>query len=581
VKPSKPIIAGLVVVLLVSRAHAEYRTVLIQVKRGNDKSAAVTIYSDEKTERRSAASIAEAVKVINSMAGWGSKVGVYVVSDRALPRAGLHKLLRAIHDNHWLDLEYFGRDVPKVVGDHFLAGPSEKDGHKITLANGLGFYTLTSPDIFRLNWESLSAKRKMKGKVSDHLTKEHIAAVIMLEVKLAVPGDEYLRSHLFSFMAEGNRFHTGRLPEDFGKHHPPKFIVALLRTKDGHYGLITHYGEYAVIELNGLIGLASAEVADKARKRPAPGQSWNPALLEGGFMFADSEAFQKYLLTADAVAVAKLTQWDGDKGSVRITQILRGKLKKDVAFLGAGGLLKASAGDQVVVVFKAEKGGMRLHSFCGAPGIYKHSSELEKLVKQLLAVPPGGKPAQSRPATDPITPEMRQALARIAKVHAGIAAAVIDEAVEALHGEIRRHDPKVFVPLAIPYLMRLAPRDTQTRIVLRRALANGWMEVEFTRACLVQAGDTPEPHLKALVKALDAPDAKVRTRAIWALGATGAAGAPALPKLREIVANARADPADFKRAYTARDEMPEHVAADVAIRRIESDLSGRTNVKLP
>ena len=59
---------------------------------------------------------------------------------------------------------------------------------------------------------------------------------------------------------------------------------------------------------------------------------------------------------------------------------------------------------------------------------------------------------------DPFTDEMRQALSRIDKVHEGMDQTEIDNAVEALHREIGRHDPKVFVPEAIRHLMRLAPR---------------------------------------------------------------------------------------------------------------------------
>jgi hypothetical protein len=313
-------------------------------------------------------------------------------------------------------------------------------------------------------------------------------------------------------------------------------------------------------------------VAGAAEKHSSPQgkRAWNPALFEGAFMFADNESFRQYLRAADAVAVARLSQWDGEKGLARVDQTLSGKLKKDVAFVGGGGLVQAKAGDKVILVLKAEAGGMRLHSFCGAPGLYKYSNELANLVKKLVDARSGQKPDPPRSAGDPITPQMRQSLQRIGKIHGGMDQETIDAAVESLHGDISRYDPKVFVPLAVPYLLRLAPRDTQTRLLLRRALANGWMEEEFTRACLVQAGDTPGPHIRALMKALDDPDAKVRMRAAHALGATGAAGAPALPKLRAMVARAKADPTDFDRAYTLRDQMPEHVVAHVAIQQIES-----------
>jgi hypothetical protein len=125
-KPVKPILAALALLLVVSQAHAEYRTVLVQVKQDKDKKASVTIYSDEKKDQKSAVSADEAVKVIGDMKGWGSSVGVYVTSDRGIPRDDLKKVLGAINDNRWLELEYFGREVPKVVGDHFLKGEADK-----------------------------------------------------------------------------------------------------------------------------------------------------------------------------------------------------------------------------------------------------------------------------------------------------------------------------------------------------------------------------------------------------------------------------------------------------------------------
>src|SRR5262245_18844098 len=77
-KPVKPILAGLALLVLASQAHAEYRTVLVQVKQDKDKKASVTIYSDEKKDQQCAASVDEAVTVIGDMKGWGSTVGVYV-----------------------------------------------------------------------------------------------------------------------------------------------------------------------------------------------------------------------------------------------------------------------------------------------------------------------------------------------------------------------------------------------------------------------------------------------------------------------------------------------------------------------
>lgn len=124
----KPILGGLVFFLAVTAAAAEYRTVLVRLKHDPEKKTSVSIDSDEKKERRSAASVAEAAKVIAGMEGWGSTVGVYVVSDQDVPRADLKELLRRIRDNPWLELKASGRDLPKEVGDQSgkSAGPGPR-----------------------------------------------------------------------------------------------------------------------------------------------------------------------------------------------------------------------------------------------------------------------------------------------------------------------------------------------------------------------------------------------------------------------------------------------------------------------
>src|SRR5215469_14903723 len=114
------ILAGLTVLVLVVQAHAEYRTVFIQVKQDKEKKASVTIHSDEKKEQKSAASVVDAVKVIGEMKGWRSQVGVYITAERTIPGADVKRLLAAVNDNLWLDLEYFGREIPTIVEDHFL-----------------------------------------------------------------------------------------------------------------------------------------------------------------------------------------------------------------------------------------------------------------------------------------------------------------------------------------------------------------------------------------------------------------------------------------------------------------------------
>jgi hypothetical protein len=114
------ILAGVAVLLVVAQAPAEYRTVLVQVKRSPEKKTTVTIHSDEKKEQMSGAPVEDALKVLGQMKGWGSQVGVYVTAERAIAGADLKKLLSAVLDNPRLELMYFGPDVPAVVANHFL-----------------------------------------------------------------------------------------------------------------------------------------------------------------------------------------------------------------------------------------------------------------------------------------------------------------------------------------------------------------------------------------------------------------------------------------------------------------------------
>lgn len=135
-------------------------------------------------------------------------------------------------------------------------------GDDLKIENRHGFKTGMPGEQFRAYWESLKDSHKMRGKLSDHLTKEGIDSLIMLEVNITIavdPRSPSLQDELLRFMTEGNRFETGRLPDSFDKS-PRKHLAAIFRTKGGHYGLITLYRELAVIDLNGLVGIAPATV---------------------------------------------------------------------------------------------------------------------------------------------------------------------------------------------------------------------------------------------------------------------------------------------------------------------------------
>ncbi len=113
-------LVGLTLLLVVSQARAEYRSVLIQVTRGKDKKVSVTIHSDDKRDRRAGVTVGEAVKAIGDMRGWGSSVGLYVTSESGIPAEDLRRLRAAVDGNFLLRVQYFGRKVPQGVGAHFL-----------------------------------------------------------------------------------------------------------------------------------------------------------------------------------------------------------------------------------------------------------------------------------------------------------------------------------------------------------------------------------------------------------------------------------------------------------------------------
>jgi len=144
----KPILAGLALLFATSQVRAEYRTVLIQVKQDKEKKkTTVTIHSDEEKEQKTAISVDEAVKILANMKGWGSSVGVYIAAERLLEREDRKKLLDAVDDNIWLELEYFGREVPKNVADHFL---KERDKHEALIqaaVSGSEYVGLTEKEV--------------------------------------------------------------------------------------------------------------------------------------------------------------------------------------------------------------------------------------------------------------------------------------------------------------------------------------------------------------------------------------------------------------------------------------------------
>jgi hypothetical protein len=84
-----------------------------------------------------------------------------------------------------------------------------------------------------------------------------------LEVNIALVADFLrpgqsgtLQGELLAFLGEDSRFQAGPLPKGFERQRWPKYLVALFRTRQGDYGLITRYAEFAVVELAGQVGVA-------------------------------------------------------------------------------------------------------------------------------------------------------------------------------------------------------------------------------------------------------------------------------------------------------------------------------------
>lgn len=117
----------------------------------------------------------------------------------------------------------------------------------------------------------------------------------------------------------------------------------------------------------------------------ASAAEWDPALLEGGFMFRDAKAFGDYVRNSEVVAIGRLSAWNKLQGEVRVEKVLRGAPLETQGFRYSGGLaLKPVQGDKVLVLLRKKEGKWLLHSFCSAPGLYVHSEPLEELVAREL-----------------------------------------------------------------------------------------------------------------------------------------------------------------------------------------------------
>jgi hypothetical protein len=88
-------------------------------------------------------------------------------------------------------------------------------------------------------------------------------------------------------------------------------------------------------------------------------------------------------------------------------------------------------------------------------------------------------------------------------------------------------------------------------------------------------GDSPEEHVKWLIRELQSPNTARRIEAIRALSICGAAAKDAIPYLEKIMRTSAARPEDYVRDYTLTASMPEHVHAYNAIRAINKALESQ------
>ena len=100
----KQIIPALLLsVLLPAIAHAEMRSIAIEVSRGTNNITQVSIHSAVEKEKKMDISVADAASILKDATGWGSSVMVVIVTD-GTDLQNYISLLTIISKNPWLDL---------------------------------------------------------------------------------------------------------------------------------------------------------------------------------------------------------------------------------------------------------------------------------------------------------------------------------------------------------------------------------------------------------------------------------------------------------------------------------------------
>ena len=113
--------------------------------------------------------------------------------------------------------------------------------------------------------------------------------------------------------------------------------------------------------------------------------AWKTSLLEGGYMFQNAQVFGAYVHRAQIVATGVLTDWDGTKGNVQLDSVLHGTANdKSVPVVATGGIVRTRHGDKVLFLLAPRDGELKLHSFCGASGMYIYSDDLASVIRKSL-----------------------------------------------------------------------------------------------------------------------------------------------------------------------------------------------------
>jgi RNA polymerase sigma factor (sigma-70 family) len=129
------------------------------------------------------------------------------------------------------------------------------------------------------------------------------------------------------------------------------------------------------------------------RQASPAADNWDPARIEGGFMFKNAAAFRSYVNKADIITIGTLTRRGDKDGTVKVERLYRGQIKGNtLRYVYNGGLIAAKEGEKVVVLLETGKGPARLHAFCGAPGLFRYSAELASQIRMAAAL---SRPAKS------------------------------------------------------------------------------------------------------------------------------------------------------------------------------------------